>query len=186
MELFAAATGCLDPEVASFYLERAGQDLTRAVNHFFDSPVPVASDDATLDSGGKTSSAHRANINSACAVGVGNRSTSSGCSDSTARKRQRVPGAAGQQDLLKFRHEKPLPEGACGPPSDTENLERDASLKQRAGSEESKASHRTAAASATATATAGAAAPSTGAVAPSAEWTETARRCQRYSELSLA
>lgn len=183
MELFAAATGCLDPEVASFYLERAGHDLTRAVNHFFDSPVPVASDDAMLESGGKPFSGH--GLSNAGAVGVAKRSSSVGCSDSTGRKRQRIPGAAGQQGLLKFRHVKSLPEDACRPPSDTENLERDASLKQRAVSEDSMAFHRTAAASAT-TATAGAADPSTATVAPSAEWTETARRCQRYSDLSLA
>ncbi|CAN0187969.1 unnamed protein product, partial [Scytosiphon promiscuus] len=38
MEIFAAATGCSDREVASLYLARAGDDVTRAVNHFLDSP----------------------------------------------------------------------------------------------------------------------------------------------------
>lgn len=176
MELFAAATGCLDPEVASLYLERAGHDLTRAVNHFFDSPLPVASDDASSSARGATSAA----------VGVVNRSGSIGCSGSTTRKRQRVPGAAGQQDLLMFRHVKPLPEDACGPPSGIEHLEVDASLKQGAGIEDSKASNGTAAASTT-TAAAAAGAPTPGtAVAPSAEWTETARRCQRCPYISLA
>lgn len=53
MELFAAATGCPDPAVACFYLERAGNDVTRAVNHFFDSPttaVGEASGDACSQS----------------------------------------------------------------------------------------------------------------------------------------
>lgn len=187
MELFVAATGCVDPEVASFYLECAGHDPTRAVNHFFDSPLSVASDGATFESGGKASSAHHGASSSAdAAVGVVKRSSSIGSSDSTARKRQRVPGAAGQQDLLMFRHAKPLPNDACGPPSDTEHLEREASLKQGASSQ---APHGTAATSTTATAAAaGAAARSTTstAVAPSAEWTETTRRCQRCNGTSLA
>lgn len=36
MELFAAATGCNDPQVASFFLERAGNNVEIAVNHFLD------------------------------------------------------------------------------------------------------------------------------------------------------
>lgn len=185
MELFVAATGCSDPEVASFYLECAGHDPTRAVNHFFDSPLSVASDGATFESGGKASSAHHGASSSAgAAAAVAKRSSSIGCSASTARKRQRVPGVGGQQDLLMFRHSKPLPEDACGPPSDIEHLEREASLKQGASSQ---APHGTAATSTTATAAAaGAAAPSTAAVAPSAEWTETARRCQRCNGTYLA
>lgn len=38
MELFAATTGCRDPAVASLYLERADNDVSRAVNFFFDAP----------------------------------------------------------------------------------------------------------------------------------------------------
>lgn len=38
MELFAAATGCTDPRVASLFLERAGNNVEIAVNHFLDAP----------------------------------------------------------------------------------------------------------------------------------------------------
>lgn len=40
MELFAAATGCYDSKIARDYLERAGNDVTRAVNHYLDAPPP--------------------------------------------------------------------------------------------------------------------------------------------------
>eukprot|EP00752_Nemacystus_decipiens_P008666 g7736.t2 len=42
MELFAATTGCQDPSVASFYLERADNDVSRAVNFYFDAPPEAA------------------------------------------------------------------------------------------------------------------------------------------------
>lgn len=42
MELFAATTGCQDPAVASLYLERADNDVSRAVNFFFDAPPDAA------------------------------------------------------------------------------------------------------------------------------------------------
>lgn len=38
MELFAAVTGCSNPDVARLHLERADNDVARAVNHFLDSP----------------------------------------------------------------------------------------------------------------------------------------------------
>lgn len=40
MELFAAATGCSDSKIARDFLERAGNDVTRAVNYFLDAPPP--------------------------------------------------------------------------------------------------------------------------------------------------
>ncbi|CAN0174105.1 unnamed protein product, partial [Laminaria digitata] len=144
----------------------------------FDSPLPVTADGAILDAGGSTSSSsprHEASSAAAAAVGVTKSSSSIGRSDSTAtrRKRQRVPGAAGQQDLLMFGRVKPLPEGACAQPSGIEHLERDVALNHGAGSEDSRrASHRIAPASTSTTAAAAAAAaaaPSAPAVAPSAE-----------------
>lgn len=38
MELFAAATACTDATVASFFLERGGDNIDVAVNHYFDAP----------------------------------------------------------------------------------------------------------------------------------------------------
>lgn len=48
MELFAAITGCSDPEVARLYLDRAENDVSRAVNHFFDAPPFVSLDSSAL------------------------------------------------------------------------------------------------------------------------------------------
>lgn len=39
MELFAATTGCSDPGVARLYLDQAGNDVSRAINHYFDAPL---------------------------------------------------------------------------------------------------------------------------------------------------
>ena len=41
MELFAATTGCSDEKIARNYLERAGNDVTVAVNHYLDAPPPA-------------------------------------------------------------------------------------------------------------------------------------------------
>lgn len=179
MELFASATGCVDPEVAAFYLERAGHDLTRAVNHFFDSPV--ASAGATLDSGGGSASAAFNHGASSAGIAPDAAAQRSAGSDST-RKRQRT----GKQDLLAFRHVKPSSEVACGPPSGIEHLGRDdTSLEHGEGGEENiaKSHHGTPAGSTATTTAAGRGAAVAGGacttMTPSAEWTDTVRRCQR-------
>ncbi|CAM9380169.1 unnamed protein product [Ectocarpus sp. 6 AP-2014] len=90
-ELFAAATGCLNPLVAASYLERAGYDLTRAVNHFLDSP--------------KNDTAASRSHSDYC------RSASCGDDNSHPRslKRQRaaMAGEKQQQQVLKFEHARP-------------------------------------------------------------------------------
>ncbi|CAM9568049.1 unnamed protein product [Pylaiella littoralis] len=66
MELFAAATGCSDPKVASFYLLRAGNNVTRAVNHFLDDPSAVG--EATGDHGATASGGPIANTQAVSAL----------------------------------------------------------------------------------------------------------------------
>ncbi|CBJ31495.1 conserved unknown protein [Ectocarpus siliculosus] len=91
-ELFAAATGCLNPLVAASYLERAGYDLTRAVNHFLDSPK-------------NDTAASRSHSDYCKSASCGDDN-----SDPRSLKRQRaaMAGEKQQQQLLKFEHARPL------------------------------------------------------------------------------
>lgn len=153
-ELFAAATGCLDPLVASSYLERAGYDLTRAVNHFLDSPK----DDPSASRG----------QSDYC------RSASCGGDDSDPNrsfKRQRAAMAGGkqQQQLLKFEHARPSL-------SDTSSSSVAASLGMPFSSGVAEEMHAKPCDSIL-----GAPVPKT-TTAPSAGWETIAERCQRCEQ----
>lgn len=65
MELFAATTGCQDPTVASLYLERADNDVSRAVNFYFDAPAPNAAEPARVGPVSNTRSWKRQRVESA-------------------------------------------------------------------------------------------------------------------------
>lgn len=111
MELFAEATGCSDPKIACLFLERAGNDVARAVNHFFDSPPPKAPPSQQRLNPSRSST-----------------STSSGSSYSNrAPKRQRAGEAHQQQELLSFQRARP-PQENCKPPY--LDLEQDALFKK--------------------------------------------------------
>lgn len=174
MELFAAATGCSDPKVASLYLERAGNEVTIAVNHFLDAPPPIGSLAENglhpLMSLAKADNKQQARTQSASMIG-------------TRRdlKRPRDGGSV-QQELLSFQPPCPrsnLQDQTTGFPLSDSNPEQQPefirdSMIQRL---ESMSSYR----------------PSPGATAslrenkhdvaplwpPSTEWTEIAERCRR-------
>lgn len=98
MELFAAATGCLDPKVASLYLERAGNDVTRAVNHYLDAPP-------------STGSLAEAGMHSLMSVAKANnkqnsQTQSSSTSTHSGLKRPRHGGGV-QQEVLSFQPSRP-------------------------------------------------------------------------------
>ncbi|CAB1099316.1 unnamed protein product [Ectocarpus sp. CCAP 1310/34] len=151
-ELFAAATGCLDPLVAASYLERAGYDLTRAVNHFLDSPK-------------NGTAASRGSSDYCC------RSSSCGDDNGGPRslKRQRAAMAGEkqqQQQLLKFEHARRLL-------SDTSSSSVPASVGMPSSSGMAEEIHAMPCDSVL-----GAPVPKT-TTAPSAGWEAFAERCQR-------
>lgn len=117
MELFAEATGCRDPEIASFYLKGAGNDVARAVNHFFDCP---ARPDSTLDPAA-TSTASASSSGHGCSA-----------SSRSSLKRQRASGGGHQQALLSFGCERPSWESSA-PSSEAEHPTRGVSSKPGAG-----------------------------------------------------
>ncbi|CAM9925149.1 unnamed protein product [Sphacelaria rigidula] len=95
MELFAAATGCDDMGIASLYLERAGNDVTRAVNHYLDSPPPA-------EGSAKTAATLHAVMSSTKA-----KPKQHHMRGGTGVKRPRDAGGSGQQGLLTF--QPPIP-----------------------------------------------------------------------------
>lgn len=96
MELFAGATGCSDPSIARLYLERAGNDVTRAVNHFFDSP-PGALEETDV-------------IEARTSGGAGSASSSR-----LSSKRQRVSQKVPRQELLAFQSSRTAGKAALSP-----------------------------------------------------------------------
>lgn len=177
MELFAAATGCDDMEVASLYLERAGNDVTRAVNHYLDSPPSAtgsAKTAATLHPVMSATKAKPKQQNMRSGGGV---------------KRPRDTGGSVQQGLLTFQPPVRRPhfsqgheDGCSSSGADGESLQSDL----QGGVDVSKLEHG---GSSTAHPTLKAAIPSTtdnegrsGAspFSPSAQWTEIAELCKRY------
>lgn len=89
MEFFAAATGCSDPKVASLYLERAGNDVGIAINHFLDAP-PV---DSPSTAPRTQSNSSNTNISSS------NRSTASAATVRGAKRPRSVPRGVYQEVL---------------------------------------------------------------------------------------
>ena len=90
MELFAATTGCQDSAVASLYLERADNDVSRAVNFFFDAPPPDAAAAAAI----KTAQPAGVGLATPTSISGGECSTTS---HARSLKRQRSESAGGKQ-----------------------------------------------------------------------------------------
>lgn len=183
MELFAAATGCTDPEIARLYLERAGNDVTRAVNHFLDSPLPSEAP-RTEDA---KASVEVNSIHSLMCPDIKRCASSTGTT-SPARAGLKRPrdhnrrGVSTQQDVLRLRPRSPgsrsLDSGAVTSDTVVERLNWKGCNFELSGGPVNVADNdkpRQGDAGCTRDESAGVIL-----VPPSAEWTEVANRCRRY------
>lgn len=176
MELFAAATGCSDRKVASLFLARAGNDVTRAVNHFLDSPVVVdVAATAAAASAATTTKVHdesglpepSRSRDSDLSRGGDSKSTES--SPRRSYKRQRAePGGGKQQPCLVFERVRPSAGTAQG------GDHRHGKTRNGEGIAYDRGSGGQAAAAA-----------GTSRPVPSAEWAEIAERCERSELIHL-
>lgn len=188
MELFAAATGCSDREVASLYLARAGNDITRAVNHFLDSPaapvVDAAATKTTASSATTTASATTQAHGEGGPSGV-NRTRNSGDNRGTEgsprrsyKRRRAEPGKGKQQQpCLVFQRARPSVVGTTTSPG----------VGHRHGKPRDGGGIGSDGGSSGAQAAVGgggrAAATAMSHPVASAEWTEIAERCKRFEWL---
>lgn len=156
MELFAAATGCSDPAVARFYLARAGNDVTRAVNHFLDAPSSAVGE-------AQASGDERATATPSVPDATVSRS-----SNRPLKRQRATSGGGNQQQQFLFEHVRPQ--------SSMRGSSSGGGMGPSAAPSVAEHSHDRAAATAAA-----AAAPASASESPSAEWTEIAERCMRWA-----
>eukprot|EP00903_Cladosiphon_okamuranus_P015389 g14214.t1 len=151
MELFVATTGCRDPVIASSFLERADNDVSRAINFYFDAP-PSAKAQAAPKTAGPAGIGHAI----ATSISGGGFNTTS---QTRSLKRQRSEPAGGkqQQQQQQLMSERVRPSMAGS----------NSSSKGNSGKEPSMGARQDRAGFAAATST------------PSAEWARIAESCIR-------